>query len=326
MAHAKIANNYHDIFMELLDQHYNRYDYCNSPRGLQQREKIFTNYILTNPIERVVLSKERRCNIIFQFAEVLWYLSGDDSLKYIEYYAPRMREFSQDGKVLTGTAYGRKIFYYADSINQWQYVVDELKKDPDSRRCVINIRDPKEILVENNVDMSCTISLQFLLRENKLNMITTMRSNDIYTGGISDIFSFTFFQEMLANQLNVEVGNYYHQVGSSHLYSKNFYKAAKILEKRKEYKDYNLRFPRMPEGNNWTNIRKVLRLEKILREQYLNLCYIDNCKKELPQYWQDVISLFEFYAIYKQKGVFDQTYIEDIHPILKYLVVNFYDV
>ena len=98
MAHAKIANNYHDIFMELLDQHYNRYDYCNSPRGLQQREKIFTNYILTNPIERVVLSKERRCNIIFQFAEVLWYLSGDDSLSILNIMLPECENSHKMGK------------------------------------------------------------------------------------------------------------------------------------------------------------------------------------------------------------------------------------
>ncbi|MNP18299.1 Thymidylate synthase [compost metagenome] len=49
-----------------------------------------------------------------------------------------------------------------------------------------------------------------------------MRSNDIYLGMPYDIFSFTMLQEMLALELNVELGSYTHMVGSLHIYEKHF--------------------------------------------------------------------------------------------------------
>lgn len=52
----------------------------------------------------------RKTNIVFNFAEALWYLSGKNDLDFIEYYASNMRKYSMDGKCLTGTAYGKKYF------------------------------------------------------------------------------------------------------------------------------------------------------------------------------------------------------------------------
>jgi thymidylate kinase len=49
-----------------------------------------------------------------------------------------------------------------------------------------------------------------------------MRSNDIVLGFTYDIFAFTMFQEMMANELGLELGTYYHNVGSMHIYQKNF--------------------------------------------------------------------------------------------------------
>lgn len=322
--YVKCKNNFHDIYLDLLETHYNEWDYFNSPRGLKQREKIFTNFVLTNPIERVVLSEKRKENIIFNYAEALWYLKGDDSLEYIRYYAPRMKNYSQDGSKLTGTAYGKKIFNYDNCINQWEYIVEELKKDSNSRRCVISIKDPREFLIKDNIDVSCTISMQFLQREDKLHMITTMRSNDLFVGAISDIFSFTLLQEVLAGQLNIQVGNYYHQVGSSHLYEDKIDKVSSILSEKKYFEQYHMNFPKMPTENNWDYIDKVLELEQILRSGKENFSFIEQKKKELPKYWQDVVTLFQIYSIKKRYDLLNIDLINDLNPILKYMVNNLY--
>lgn len=321
LCNGNAFSNFHDLFLELLDEHQHKFEYKNQPRGLNQREKIMTSFTLTNPIERCVLSEQRKANIVFQYAEFLWYLSGDDKLDFIGHYSPRIRRFSQDGIHLTGTAYGKKIFSYDNIVNQWKWIVKELKTDPDSRRCVITILDPKEMLIENNIDMSCTLSLQFLLRNGQLHMITTMRSNDIFTGVVSDVFSFTMMQELMANELGVDVGIYHHQVGSSHLYEDKIVKTELILEKRRKYSEYQIAFPRIPMGDNWEYIDKVLKLERTIRLRLKDKEFA-NKKDELPKYWRDVVTLFEIYEVgMREERENDmQQLIESLHPYLQYMV------
>lgn len=318
------SNNYHDIYIKVINEHLNNYEYINSPRAQMQREKLLTSFTLENPIERVCYSRERRCNIIFQFAEVLWYLSGSNSLDVISYYAPKIKAFSQDGKTLSGTAYGNKIFAYAGVINQWKYVLDELRRDNDSKRAVITIRNPLETVIERNIDVSCTISLQFLIRNKKLNLISTMRANDVYLGALSDVFSFTFIQEVMANELGVDVGFYHHQVASSHLYDKNLNKARKLIEGKQPFDCYNMKFPLMPKDNVWENIDKVLEIENKLRHN-VPLINIMSDVLDLPKYWTDIVVLFELYRQYKYENIIDYSIIDSLDKTIAYLTKNFFN-
>ena len=121
-------NNFHDIYLRLIEAHVHDYDYENTPRNASQYEKLFTSFTLTNPVERVCYASKRRENIFFDYAEVLWYLSGSDSLDFIRYYAPGMAKFSADNQVLTGTATGPRIFHWNTCIDQWDQVKQEIKR------------------------------------------------------------------------------------------------------------------------------------------------------------------------------------------------------
>jgi thymidylate synthase len=79
-----------------------------------------------------------------------------------------------------------------------------------------------EDVIKETKDIPCTLNLQFLLRDNKLNMIVNMRSNDIIWGLPYDLFVFTNMQEVVANTLGVELGWYLHRPGSLHLYKKHY--------------------------------------------------------------------------------------------------------
>ena len=79
-------------------------------------------------------------------------------------------------------------------------------------------------------DTPCTLSLQFLLRDGRLNLTTTMRSNDVWTGVPYDMFSFCSMQVMMAMTLGVGVGTYTHQAGSLHIYERNLPDGEKTLE------------------------------------------------------------------------------------------------
>ncbi len=73
--------------------------------------------------------------------------------------------------------------------------------------------------MKNNInDLSCTVMFQFLIRNNKLNMNVYMRSNNAYDAFQSDVFFFTNIQKYLAEQLNINLGNYNHICGSFHIY------------------------------------------------------------------------------------------------------------
>lgn len=100
-----------------------------------------------------------------------------------------------DGKTLTGTAYGPKIFSYGyNKINQWNRIIKLFKEDPDTKRGFIEIFDANEDLSLKNIDVSCTIGFQFFIREHKLYMTTFMRANDAYRGIISDVFPLLLFK------------------------------------------------------------------------------------------------------------------------------------
>jgi hypothetical protein len=75
----------------------------------------------------------------------------------------------------------------------------------------------------------CTLSLQFLIRDKRLNCIATMRSNDIVWGLTYDVFNFTMIQEYVAVKVGIPLGDYFHNAGSLHLYADRDAKMVKAL-------------------------------------------------------------------------------------------------
>jgi len=105
-------------------------------------------------------------------------------------------------------------------LNQIQFVIDELKRSPDSRRAVIDIRD-------NNVDPfnphpACLQHLQFFIRDGKLHMKVLMRSNDAAEATFMNAFAFIMLQKQVADTLGLPIGTYTHRANSFHCYEKDF--------------------------------------------------------------------------------------------------------
>jgi thymidylate synthase len=191
-----------------------------APRGKRIKELKSLTVKIENPKKRILTLPIRKISLPFAFGELVWYLSGRNDLAMMEYYSKMMASFSDDGKTLN-SAYGYRIFgkHPLLPFDQWANVVSILRLDPDSRQAVIHLHTPNNMKTKDEV---CTLSLQFMIREGKLDMYTTMRSNDIVWGFTYDVFSFTTFQELMANELDVEVGEYYHTANSMHVYEKDF--------------------------------------------------------------------------------------------------------
>src|SRR6218665_946960 len=258
---------------------------------------------ILNDVLRHLLSKKNiheasRGKAFSALGELMWYLSGSDSLEFIYNYVKLYaKEQIEDGAVYG--AYGPRMFDSTGIISQVDIILNLLRSKPSSRKAVIQLFEAKDIRnIEPDKTRSapCTCSIQLLLRDNKLHMIVNMRSNDAFIGLPHDIFAFTMLQEIFASELKVKLGPYTHFVGSLHLYQTDYSKAKDYLEEGFQTTvDY---MPAMPEGTTLIELKKVLSLEESIR---LGKPY-DIEKQGLDVYWKDLTYLLAFHQNHQQKN------------------------
>jgi thymidylate synthase len=131
--------------------------------------------------------------------------------------------------------------YHDRFIKYLPYVTGELKRNRESRRAVISIRDNETD--SRNKDAACMQSIQYFIRNGKLDCMVLFRSNDLPEAFFFNAFALIMLQEKVAGELGVEIGTYTHRSNSMHCYEKdfplltNFAKA--IAEKQSEDICYN---------------------------------------------------------------------------------------
>jgi thymidylate synthase len=196
-----------------------------APRGMATTEVLGAHLRLTAPRRRFVnVPPIRLLNPAFAVAEALWILSGSDD-PWIFTYNRALRRYADDGR-LQG-AYGPRMRRWNDQVDQLDHVRRLLLRDPDSRQGVIQLYDPQRD-TRGNHDVPCTLNYRFFVRRERLEMHTTMRSNDVWLGLPYDLFTATMLHELMATWLGVELGTYHHHVDSLHLYAQHDEAAAEV--------------------------------------------------------------------------------------------------
>lgn len=218
--------------------------------------------------------------------ELMWYLSRDNKLDLIAHYIPEYEKESED-KITVYGGYGPRLFRQR-GLDQIDQILDLLRRKPNSRRAVVQIFNAEDI-EQHRREIPCTTTLQFLARDGKLHMLTTMRSNDAFIGLPHDVFCFTMLQEIVARTLDFEIGTYKHFVGSMHFYEDSAERVQAYLD---EGIQPTIEMPPMPLGDPWPSLRTVVDAERRIREgQDLDadgLC--------LDQYWADLVRLLQIYS------------------------------
>lgn len=120
-----------------------------------------------------------------------------------------------------------------------------------------------------------------------------MRSNDIYRGFPGDVFAFTFIQELVANTLGLEVGNYSHFVGSLHLYDCDEPRARDYLS---EGFQSPISMPPMPHSDPWPSVSWLLRAEQLIRSGSPVPPAAD-----IDSYWVDLARLLRMKYLFDKK-------------------------
>lgn len=229
--------------------------------------------------------------------ELLWYLSGSNDADFITYYTPAYKKDAVDGKVYGG--YGPRLVKRpirdGSTTNQIDNVVRVLTEKRASRRAVIQLFDAEDIVDPFRKEVPCTCTLQFLLRSDRLHMISHLRSNDAYLGLPHDVFAFTMIQEIVARRVGVEMGTYKQAVGSLHLYDKQDGKKEDWPAMARKYLDEGypepLAMPAMPIGDPTSDIRWLLEIESKVRTGKR----VTPAEFKRPGYWGDLGRLLKIF-------------------------------
>lgn len=200
-----------------------------SPRGMETFELPWMQLETYDPLT-IPLSVKGR-----EFKDVIGILEGLSlvgEFNVPEMFTGRVAKFEKfmDDGVLWG-AYGQRAH------GAFGNVVDLLTRDPDSRQAVVTFFNHDRDLNRQKLDIPCTISAQFLMRdqkngpdpedrENVLELGISMRSNDLWLGTPYDFVQFTILQASVAQALGARVGRYVHRVGSLHLYERDYQRSA----------------------------------------------------------------------------------------------------
>ncbi len=254
------------------------------PRGIKTREILGESFRVLYPRNRLYIRPGKRMSLPFAIGEFLWYIRKSNSLDEITYYSRTMPNYSDDSKTLN-SAYGSRIWGVHKYIkhNQWNLAKQMLLSDKDSRQAVIHIRVPEDFVFASK-DHPCTLTMHFLLRNNRLNLLVNMRSNDLFKGSCYDIFSFTMFQEMMAWELGVQLGFYQHTVGSWHLYEKDINNSIIPIGTPKPMPEFSFRED---------DVRRILSIEK----EYRIHNKIDINAIALPNCWYDWVMILNSFAL-----------------------------
>lgn len=173
------------------------------------------------PWERVLLNAGRDANPFFHFFEGIWMLGGFSDGSYLNRYVSDFTSRFADKDPILHGAYGWRWLGHFGK-NQIVWAIDALRRDPTTRRAVINMWDPREDWIASK-DIPCNTNIFLRNRSGYLDMMVNCRSNDIIWGAYgANAVHMSMLQEFIAFALGVRIGRYYQNSWNFHAYKDVF--------------------------------------------------------------------------------------------------------
>ncbi len=198
------------------------------PRGrviLEQRPLVLQ---LTDPRFYEICNPNRKLSKGLMIVEPLQLLAGESNPEQLVAVAPNYAQFLNEKSELDG-AYPPRVS------RQMPYILDLLERDPETRQAVISIYGERD--QHSSKDVPCTETLQFFVRNCKLELLINMRSSDAWLGVPYDLAQFCLLQLAVHAHLrksgkicnDLELGTFTLIAGSSHLYKRDLEKAEQLI-------------------------------------------------------------------------------------------------
>lgn len=201
--------------------------------------------------DRVPVPTRRKTSWKSMLNEYLWFLTGSDNIKDLQKMGSRVwdswdnEQWCQDNGFFNGSigyGYGPNLIRYGADINdkwdfgfnQIDYVINELKNKPNSRRILFSFWRPDKV-GESNVRLEpCHLIYQFIVNKDKLTCVVYQRSSDMFVGNLStNLQGATFYTYMIAQQVGLIPDKLIHISGHAHIYHNHFDSVKEYLSREK---------------------------------------------------------------------------------------------
>ncbi len=166
--------------------------------------------------------------------ELLWFLRGDTNVRWLQEHGVKIWDEWANEEGELGPVYGQqwRSWPAADggTIDQIGWVVNEIKRNPDSRRLIVSAWNPAEI--EKMALPPCHCLFQFYVANGKLSCQLYQRSADIFLGVPFNIASYALLTLMMAQVTGLKLGEFIHTFGDAHLYLNHLEQAREQLSRK----------------------------------------------------------------------------------------------
>ena len=156
--------------------------------------------------------------------ELLWFLKGDTNIDYLKKNGVAIWDDWADASGNLGPVYGHQWRSWSASdgrtIDQISQVIDQIKKNPDSRRLIVSAWNVSDI--DKMKLPPCHALFQFYVANGKLSCQLYQRSADLFLGVPFNIASYALLTHMIAQVCGLKVGEFIHTLGDAHIYSNHF--------------------------------------------------------------------------------------------------------
>lgn len=183
-------------------------------------KSIFGHQMRFNMEDGFPLLTTKKLHLKSIIYELLWFLKGDTNIKYLKEHGVRIWDEWADKDGNLGPVYGHQWRSWPDynggTIDQIQNVINLIKHHPDSRRMMVTAWNPAEI--EQMALPPCHCLFQFYVADGRLSLQLYQRSADTFLGVPFNIASYALLLQMMAQVTGLQVGEFIHTTGDTHLY------------------------------------------------------------------------------------------------------------
>ncbi|WP_405141310.1 thymidylate synthase [Paenibacillus sp. FSL H7-0942] len=220
--------NYLDLLQDILNNGVHKGD-----RTGTGTQSVFGRQLRYDLSKGFPLVTTKRIHLKSVIHELLWFLSGDTNISYLKENGVKIWDDWADENGDLGPVYGSQWRTWeapnGEKIDQIAAVIDSIKNNPDSRRHLVSAWNVAEI---NHMKLPpCHFAFQFYVAEGKLSCMLTMRSVDTFLGLPFNIASYALLTHMIAQQCDLEVGEFIWSGGDVHIYSNHVDQVKTQLER-----------------------------------------------------------------------------------------------
>jgi thymidylate synthase len=224
-------HQYHDLLKHILEKGAEKQD-----RTGTGTISVFGYQMRFNLNEGFPLVTTKKLHLKSIIHELLWFLKGETNIAYLKENGVSIWNEWADAEGNLGPVYGKQWRHWEGAegleIDQISWLVNEIKKNPDSRRLIVsawNVADlPKMAL------MPCHTIFQFYVADGKLSCQLYQRSADVFLGVPFNIASYALLTLMIAQVCDLQPGDFVHSFGDVHLYN-NHMEQARLQLSRDPY-------------------------------------------------------------------------------------------